>query len=145
MLGSLLSNLTQDEKDLIKESCDFCAIDGYTGLLGYGIEEGSAACAAIPVILISLSLREARVSLQMGSLLALLQTMVRVCWSAQRYTSCDKEVLEYYYERAVSDCWGHFVSEFGFAEPFEGDQTSLATILWDLRRADYYKGFWTIF
>jgi beta-glucosidase/6-phospho-beta-glucosidase/beta-galactosidase len=33
------------------------------------------------------------------------------------------------------------VSEFGFAEPFEGNQDSLATILWDLRRADYYQGF----
>jgi len=33
------------------------------------------------------------------------------------------------------------VSEFGFAEPFEGDQTSLSTILWDLRRADYYQSF----
>jgi len=33
------------------------------------------------------------------------------------------------------------VSEFGFAEPFEGDQSSLATILWDLRRADYYQSF----
>jgi beta-glucosidase len=33
------------------------------------------------------------------------------------------------------------VSEFGFAEPFEGEQTSLSTILWDLRRADYYQGF----
>lgn len=33
------------------------------------------------------------------------------------------------------------VSEFGFAEPFEGDQDSLATILWDLCRADYYQSF----
>lgn len=33
------------------------------------------------------------------------------------------------------------VSEFGFAEPFEGQQTSLNTILWDLRRADYYQSY----
>ena len=33
------------------------------------------------------------------------------------------------------------VSEFGFAEPFEGDQNSLGTILWDLRRADYYQSY----
>jgi hypothetical protein len=45
-LGSMLPNLTQDEKDLIKGSCDFYAIDGYTGYLAYGIAEGSAACAA---------------------------------------------------------------------------------------------------
>jgi beta-glucosidase len=33
------------------------------------------------------------------------------------------------------------VSEFGFAEPLEDEQTSLPAILWDLRRADYYQGF----
>jgi hypothetical protein len=33
------------------------------------------------------------------------------------------------------------VSEFGFAEPFEGELNNLGSILWDLRRADYYRGF----
>ena len=33
------------------------------------------------------------------------------------------------------------VTEFGFAEPYEGQGTSLSNILWDLRRADYYQGF----
>ena len=33
------------------------------------------------------------------------------------------------------------VSEFGFAEPGEGDLTALSTILWDARRTDYYQGF----
>lgn len=34
-----------------------------------------------------------------------------------------------------------YVSEFGFAEPFEGLNDDLGTILWDLRRADYYQSF----
>jgi len=33
------------------------------------------------------------------------------------------------------------VSEFGFAEPLEDEQTSFPAILWDLKRADYYQGF----
>jgi beta-glucosidase/6-phospho-beta-glucosidase/beta-galactosidase len=33
------------------------------------------------------------------------------------------------------------VTEFGFAEPFESELTSLQTILWDLRRADYYQSY----
>lgn len=31
------------------------------------------------------------------------------------------------------------VSEFGFAEPGEAQLSSLNTILWDLRRADYFQ------
>jgi hypothetical protein len=33
------------------------------------------------------------------------------------------------------------VTEFGFAEPFESQLASLQTILWDLRRSDYYQGY----
>lgn len=33
------------------------------------------------------------------------------------------------------------VTEFGFAEPFESQLDSLQTILWDLRRSDYYQGY----
>ena len=33
------------------------------------------------------------------------------------------------------------VTEFGFAEPFEGQWTSLAPALWDLRRADYLQNY----
>jgi len=33
------------------------------------------------------------------------------------------------------------VSEFGFAEPFESEWTSLAPALWDLKRADYIQGY----
>nr|GFD58335.1 beta-glucosidase 40 [Tanacetum cinerariifolium] len=33
------------------------------------------------------------------------------------------------------------VSEFGFAEPFEGNWNSLAPALWDIRRADYLQQY----
>jgi hypothetical protein len=33
------------------------------------------------------------------------------------------------------------VTEFGFAEPFEGQWSSLSPALWDLRRADYLQNY----
>jgi hypothetical protein len=47
-LGPLLENytFTQAQKDMIKGSCDFYAIDGYTGYLATEVSGGSAACAA---------------------------------------------------------------------------------------------------
>jgi len=33
------------------------------------------------------------------------------------------------------------VTEFGFAEPFEGQLNDLNQILWDLRRADYFQNY----
>jgi len=80
-LGSMLPNLTQDEKDLIKGSCDFYAIDGYTGYLAYGIAEGSAACAANSSDPNFPECAGVRVSLLMGSLLVLPQIIVSVGWS----------------------------------------------------------------
>src|SRR5258707_115150 len=47
-LGSLLDDytLTSEQKEMIKGSCDFYDIDGYTGYDATGIDGGSAACAA---------------------------------------------------------------------------------------------------
>jgi beta-glucosidase/6-phospho-beta-glucosidase/beta-galactosidase len=33
------------------------------------------------------------------------------------------------------------VTEFGFAEPFEGQLSDKSAALWDLRRADYYQSY----
>jgi hypothetical protein len=47
-LGSLLDNytFTAEQKAMIQGSCDFYAIDGYTGYPATEIAGGSAACAA---------------------------------------------------------------------------------------------------
>ncbi len=45
-LGDMLPEFTAEELDMIKGSCDFFAIDAYTGYLGVGITGGSAACAS---------------------------------------------------------------------------------------------------
>jgi hypothetical protein len=138
-LGSMLPNLTQDEKDLIKGSCDFYAIDGYTGYIAYGIAEGSAACAAnssdpnFPECAGSTSVAADGFPLGPSadnSVSWLVSTPVAI----RRFLNAiTKELFP-----TVGDI---VVSEFGFAEPFEGDQSSLSTILWDLRRADYYQSF----
>ena len=138
-LGDLLLAFTQEEKDMIKGSCDFFAIDAYTGYLGIGIEGDSAACAAdpsnpnYPECAGSSSLAADGFPLGPNADYAmswLYSTPVAI----RRFLSViTKELFP-----AVP---GIVVSEFGFAEPREGEETSLSNILWDLRRADYYQGF----
>jgi hypothetical protein len=137
----LLDNytFTQEEKDMIKGSCDFYAIDGYTGYLASSLPEGSAACAAnssdpnFPECAGSESVAADGFPLGPSAdngVSWLYSTPVAI----RRFLSVlTKELFP-----NITDI---VVSEFGFAEPFEGDQTSLSTILWDLRRADYYQGF----
>lgn len=138
-LGSLLPTFTQVEKDMIKGSCDFYAIDGYTGYLGYGIDGGSAACAANSS---APHYPECAGSSSVGAdgfpLGPAADNGVNWLWSTpvairKFLNTITKELFP-----TIPDI---VVSEFGFAEPFEGQQTSLPAILWDLRRADYYQGF----
>lgn len=140
-LGSMLDNytFTQEEKDMIKGSCDFYAIDAYTGYLATALPNGSASCAAnssdpnFPECAGSSSV--AADGFPLGppadnGVAWLYSTPVAI----RRFLSViTKDLFP-----NVTDI---VVSEFGFAEPFEGDQTSLSTILWDLRRADYYQSF----
>lgn len=139
-LGAMLPNFTQQEKDLIKGSCDFFAIDGYTAFLATGVSaNGSAACASnssdpnFPDC--AGSSETAGDGFPLGppadnGVSWLQSTPVAI----RRFLSViTKELFP-----TVTDI---VVSEFGFAEPFEGEQNSLSTILWDLRRADYYQGF----
>jgi beta-glucosidase/6-phospho-beta-glucosidase/beta-galactosidase len=138
-LGSFLPNFTQAEKDLIKGSCDFFAIDAYTGYLATAVSGGSAACAAnsshpaFPECASSSSLAADGFPLGPSAdneMSWLYSTPVGI----RRFLNViTKDLFP-----TVPDI---VVSEFGFAEPFEGQQTKLENILWDLRRSDYYQGF----
>ncbi|TVY91905.1 Beta-glucosidase 1A [Lachnellula willkommii] len=138
-LGDLLPTFTQEEKDLIKGSCDFFAIDAYTGHLGTGIEGGAAACAAdpshsnYPECAGSSNLAADGFPLGPNADYAMSWLFSTPVAMRRFLNVITKELFP-----AVPDI---VVSEFGFAEPREGEETSLSNILWDLRRADYYQGF----
>jgi len=140
-LGPLLANytFTQEQKDLIKGSCDFFAIDGYTGYLATAIDGGSAACAAnssngnFPECAGSSSVGPDGFPLGPSA-----DNDVSWLYSTPGAIRKFLNVITKDLFPSIKDI---VVSEFGFAEPFEGDQTSLSTILWDLRRADYYQSF----
>jgi beta-glucosidase/6-phospho-beta-glucosidase/beta-galactosidase len=138
-LGSMLPSFTQAEKDMIKGSCDFYAIDGYTGFTAYGITGGSAACAAnssdpnFPECAGSNSVGPDGFPLGPAA-----DNGVSWLWSTPNAIRKFVGVITKQLFPTIPDI---VVSEFGFAEPFEGQQTSLPEILWDLRRADYYQGF----
>jgi len=138
-LGSKLPNFTQAEKDMIKGSCDFYAIDGYTGYYASALANGSAACAAnssdpnYPECSDSSSTGPDGFPIGPSSDNGV-SWLYSTPLSIRRFlNSLTKEIFP-----NITDI---VVSEFGFAEPFEGSQDSLNTILWDLRRADYYQGF----
>ncbi|CAG8973175.1 hypothetical protein HYALB_00008767 [Hymenoscyphus albidus] len=138
-LGDLLPEFTQEEKEMIKGSCDFFAIDPYTSFLATPVSNSVAACMAnrkdpnFPECAGSSSLAADGFPLgpsadnEMGWLYST-PTGVR-----KFLNTITKDLFP-----TVGDV---VVSEFGFAEPFEGVQTKIANIVWDLRRADYYRGF----
>lgn len=124
---------------MIKGSCDFYAIDGYTGYVASGLPNGSAACAAnasdpnFPTCAGSSSL--APDGFPIGpSADNSVSWLYSTPYAIRKFLSVITKILF----PSIPDI---VVSEFGFAEPFEGLQSTLSTILWDLRRADYYQGF----
>ncbi|KAK5718231.1 hypothetical protein LTR17_015749 [Elasticomyces elasticus] len=134
-LGSLLPNLTQDEKDMIKGSCDFFAIDGYTAFYAFGTDDFEACISdpshgGFPECSGVTSEDPDGFPIGPSSASGFYSTPVGI----RRYLSViTKELFP-----SVPDI---MVSEFGYAEPQEGQLSSLDPILWDLRRADYFQSY----
>jgi len=138
-LGPLLPTLTQDQKDMIKGSCDFYAIDGYTSYYASGQPGGVQACASNAS---DPSFPECAPSASTGPDGFPIGPAAdpNVNWLYDTPTGIRrflKEITTVLFP-AVPDI---VVSEFGFAEPFEGLFPTTNQILWDLRRSDYYQGF----
>ena len=139
-LGPLLNKYTfsQEQKDMIKGSCDFFAIDGYTGYLSKTISNVTACISNsshgnFPECAGSSSSDPKGFPLGPpgdNDVNWLYSTPVGI----RRFLNVITKEL---YPSVVDI----MVTEFGFAEPYEGQGTSLSNILWDLRRADYYQGF----
>ena len=138
-LGSILPNFTDEEKEMIRGSCDFYAIDGYTAYFAAEIDGGLENCTSnssypgYPECASTFS--TAPNGFPVGpagdpDVPWLYDTPIGIRRFLQTITT---QLFP-----SVPDI---VVSEFGFAEPFEGQLSTTNQILWDLRRADYYQGF----
>lgn len=138
-LGSNLPKLSAAQKKMIKGSCDFYAIDAYTSYFVSAIEGGVEACASNPKAggwptCTNTISTEGRTNFPLGPSGDPGGNFVSAPIGIRRFLSAlTKKVF-----LSIKDI---MVSEFGFAEPFEGMQTDVSNILWDLRRADYYQSY----
>jgi beta-glucosidase/6-phospho-beta-glucosidase/beta-galactosidase len=138
-LGDLLPEFTPEEKELIKGSCDFYAIDPYSSFTAYGIAGGLEACVSnrshpsYPECASSTSLSP--IGFPLGP--AADPTMDWLYSAPSGVRKYLKHITSVLFP-AISDI---VVTEFGFSEPFEGQWTKLAPALWDLRRADYFQHY----
>jgi beta-glucosidase/6-phospho-beta-glucosidase/beta-galactosidase len=137
-LGEVLPTLTQQEKDMIKGSCDFFAIDGYTAYYAFGIPDLEACVSnssypGYPECAGSASTDPDGFPIGPSADPAvnwLYDTPIGIRRFLKTITT---ELFP-----SVPDI---MVTEFGFAEPFESKQPTLNAVLWDLRRSDYYQGY----
>lgn len=138
-LGDVLPTFTQEEKDMIKGSCDFYAIDPYTSFYANEISGGVEACASNSSAPgwpeCAGSSQSAQDGFPGGP-----AGDNGVSWLTSTPTGI-RDFLKTITQDLFPSIPDIMVTEFGFAEPFEGDMTSTNQILWDLRRADYYQSF----
>ncbi|KAF2646639.1 WD repeat-containing protein 26 [Massarina eburnea CBS 473.64] len=138
-LGDLLPEFTQEEKDEIKGSCDFYAIDAYSSFSAYEISGGVESCASnrsapgFPECAGSNSLSP--IGFPLGP--AADPTMDWLYSAPSGIRKFLKHITTVLFP-SVPDI---VVTEFGFSEPFEGQWTKLGPALWDLRRADYFQQY----
>ncbi|KAK7716555.1 hypothetical protein SLS57_006583 [Botryosphaeria dothidea] len=137
-LGDILPEFTREEKDLIKGSCDFFAIDGYSSFTAYAIDDyencitnsshhSYPTCAG--------SVGQATDGFPLGPAADQgVSWLIDAPQGLRRFLSkITKELFP-----SVNEI---MVTEFGFAEPFESQLDDLSAILWDLRRADYFQSY----
>ncbi|KAF2204435.1 putative beta-glucosidase 34 [Delitschia confertaspora ATCC 74209] len=141
-LGDLLPTLTQEEKDLIKGSCDFYAIDGYTSFSAFEVSGGLEACVSnrtnpnFPDCAGSVSV--APNGFPVGP-----SADPGVNWLYDAPTGI-RGYLNHLTKVLFPSIPDIVVTEMGFAEPFEGEmaeRSGLQSALWDLRRADYFQNY----
>ncbi|CAI9628378.1 unnamed protein product [Alternaria burnsii] len=138
-LGDLLPEFTQEEKDMIKGSCDFYAIDPYSSFLAFEVDGGLESCTsnrshpAFPDCAGSASVAPNGFPIGPAADPAM-SWFYSAPAGVRRYLKHITQVLF----PSIPDI---VVSEFGFAEPFEGQWSNLNSALWDLKRADYFQQY----
>ena len=139
-LGNILPKFSEKEKKIIKGSCDFYAIDAYTAFYVQALpDNGIEHCAtnrthrAWPECTMQSSVAPDGFGIGPSADLGaswLKSTPIGV-----------RKFLNDITKKLHPTIKEIMVSEFGFAEPFESDYTTLQDATWDLRRADYLQGF----
>jgi len=138
-LGDLLPTYTDEEKALIKGSCDFYAIDGYTSFSAYGVKGGLDACVKnrthpdFPTCAGSVS--KLNDGFPIGP-----AADPGVSWLFDTPTGI-RRFLKHLTTELFPSISDIVVTEMGFAEPFESKWETLNEALWDLRRADYFQNY----
>ncbi|CAO2647359.1 Nn.00g082810.m01.CDS01 [Neocucurbitaria sp. VM-36] len=138
-LGDLLPELTQEEKDMIKGSCDFYAIDPYSSFLAFEVDGGLEACTSnrshpsFPDCAGSASIAPNGFPIGPAA-----DPSMSWLYSAP---SGVRRFLKHITQVLFPSIPDIVVTEFGFAEPFEAQWSSLNSALWDLRRADYFQQY----
>ncbi|KAF2795557.1 glycoside hydrolase family 1 protein [Melanomma pulvis-pyrius CBS 109.77] len=137
-LGDLLPTLTTEEKIMIKGSCDFYAIDGYSSFMAFEVDGGLEACVSnrsapgFPDCAGSVS--TASNGFPLGP----------AADPAMNWLYSTPDGIRKFLKHltvlfpSIPDI---VVTEFGFAEPFESQISNMNQILWDLRRADYFQNY----
>lgn len=138
-LGDILPTYTDEQKAMIKGSCDFYAIDGYTTYYAAAPPNGIAACVAnqsdpnYPVCAVTTSVQPNGFPIGPNS-------DAGATWLYSTPFGI-RPFLNFIVKDYFPGVPEIVVSEFGFAEPAEATFDTLEQILWDVRRADYIQGF----
>lgn len=137
-LGDILPTFTQAEKDMIKGSCDFYAIDAYSSYVAAAPPGGIEACAADPSDPNWPDCTSSSRTGPNGFRLAPAADpntnwLIDAPTGVRRFLSTITKQLF----PAVPEIQ---ITEFGFSEPFESRWENVDEATWDMRRADYFQG-----
>lgn len=144
----ILPPLSQADKDMIRGSCDFYAIDAYSSYTVSAPPGGIEACAANRsnpnwpdcTIQSRVAPTTPNSNGNGGGFRLAPAADPRANWLVDAPTGVRRFLRTITKELfpAVPEIQ---ITEFGFAEPFEGLWTSVNEATWDLRRADYFQGY----
>ena len=137
-LGDILPEFTEEEKELIKGSCDFYAIDAYSGYY-VGALEDTADCVSnssapgYPECVDQSSIQPNGFGVGPAG-------DPGVNWLKSTPLGI-RGFLNDITKKLFPSVHEIMVTEFGFAEPFESKWDNVQDATWDLRRMDYLQTY----
>ena len=137
-LGDKLPKYTEEEKAIIKGSCDFYAIDAYTGYSINALEDeadcvGNSTAPGFPECVNQAGTNPDGFGIGPSSDPTLAWLKSTPLGIRKFLSVITKELFP-----AVKEI---MVTEFGFAEPFESQYDTIQDATWDLRRVDYLQNY----